>query len=131
MTTRQAPQRTISLSLTAIAGLCALSLSAFAANETQVPCPQLAAHEDASLHEILEGDAAPGALQTMDSTNIATLPALAESSSESTDLEVVETDSSDEATIPNTEIPDIATRLPGVSSADMPRFRRYMLRTDI
>jgi hypothetical protein len=131
VTTRQAPQKTISLSLAAIMGLCAWSASAFAANESQVPCPQLAAHEAAALHEILEGDSSSGALQTMDSTNIVTLPALAESISESTNLKVAETESSDEATIRNTEIPDIATRLPSVSSADLPRFRRYMLRTDI
>jgi hypothetical protein len=131
VTTRQAPRKTISLSLTAILSLGLASVSAFAANETQVPCPQLAAHTDAALHEILDGDSSPNTLQTIDPTNIATLPALAEMNAEPTDLAVNETDPSDEATIRNTEIPDIATRLPGVSSEDMPRFRRYMLRTDI
>lgn len=131
MTARQAPRTTISLSLTAVLSLGVWSVSAFAANETQVPCPQLAAHTDAALHEILDGDSSSDTLQTIDPTNIATLPALAETSADSTDLEVNETEPSDEATIPNTEIPDIATRLPGVSSTEMPRFRRYMLRTDI
>lgn len=131
MITRQAPQKTISLSLTAVLGLSAWCASALAANETQVPCPELAAHTDASLHEILDGDSRSSVLQTMDSTNIVTLPALAETSAESTDQDGDETAASDEAAIRNTEIPDIATRLPGVSSADMPRFRRYMLRTDI
>ena len=131
MITRQAPRQTISLSLTAFLSLGAGSVSAFAASETQVPCPQLAAHTDAALHEILDGDSSAKTLQTIDPTNMATLPALAEASADPADLEANETDPSDDAAIRNTEIPDIATRLPGVSSANLPRFRRYMLRTDI
>lgn len=131
MITRQAPQKTFSLSLAAYLGLCTWCATAMAANETQVPCPQLAAHTDASLHEILDEESASGALQSMDSTNIVTLPALPETSAESEDPEGNETEPADETTLRNTEIPDIATRLPGVSSATMPRFRRYMLRTDI
>lgn len=131
MTTRQAPQKTILMSLTAILSLGVWSVPAFASNETQVPCPQLTAHTDAALHDILDGDSSSNSLQTIDPTNIATLPTLAGTSAESTDLEVNETEPSDEAAIRNTEIPDIATRLPGVSPAEMPRFRRYMLRTDI
>ena len=131
MTTRQAPRKTISLSLMAILSLGVWPVSAFAANETQVPCPQLAAHTDAALHEILDAESSSDKLQTIDPTNIVTLPALAETSADSTDLAVNETEPSDEAAIRNTEIPDIATRLPGVSSTHMQRFRRYMLRTDI
>lgn len=131
MSTRQAPQKTIALSLTAILGLGAWCASALAANETQVPCPKVATHAEDSLHEMLDGDSAPDSLQTIDSTTIVTLPALAETSSEPADAQDHETKPSDEATIRNTEIPDIATRLPGVSSGNLHRFRRYMLRTDI
>ncbi len=37
----------------------------------------------------------------------------------------------DETDTPQHEIPPTATRLPGVSDSDLPRFRRQMYRTDI
>jgi len=37
----------------------------------------------------------------------------------------------EDVTISESETPEIATRLPGVSASDSPRFRRQMYRTDI
>ena len=58
-------------------------------------------------------------------------PALAEAAStNSTDTTDTEAEA-DENAVPVSEPPETAVRLPGVSAADQPRFRRQMYRTDI
>lgn len=86
-----------------------------ASTDTIAPCPELVSHTETSLREVLDED-------------IATSPGVrtVESSTEQAD-----SDESDDAVIRNTEMPDIATRLPGVSASGLPRFRRHMFRTDI
>jgi hypothetical protein len=88
---------------------------ALASTEITAPCPDLVSHTETSLHEVLDEDiAAPPAIRTVESST-----------------EQDEDDASDDAVILNTEMPDIATTLPGVSASGLPRFRRHMFRTDI
>jgi len=129
--TRQAPQRYVALGIMALLSLSAWCASALASSETQVPRPSLAPHSDESLTDILDRDVRVPSLRTPDSSTIVTLPALADTRPEATELQNSDREASDEAALLITEVPDLATRLPGVSTADLPRFRRYMLRTDI
>ena len=131
MDTRQAPQRYVALGIMALLSLSAWCASALASSETQVPRPSLAPHSDESLTDILDRDVRVPSLRTPDSSTIVTLPALADTRPEATELQNSDREASDEAALLITEVPDLATRLPGVSTADLPRFRRYMLRTDI
>jgi len=101
--------------ISALLLLGAWCCSALASTETVVPRQEMIPDTDTSLRGGLEEE-----LTT--SPTIRTV----ESSDEQDD------DSNpDDAAIRNTEIPDIATRLPGVSASDLPRFRRHMFRTDI
>ena len=117
MSTRSAPQ-TFKPTL---AGLSTLLLCgtwcapAMAASDIQPPCPELVSHTEASLHVNLNDEAATPALRALESGD----------TPESNSVEA------DDKAIRKSEMPDIATRLPGVSATDMPRFRRYMFRTDI
>ncbi len=131
MNTRQAPQTYVALSIMAFLGLSAWCASALASSETQMPGPSLAAHSDARLSDILRGDVRVPSLRTLDSSTIITLPALTDTRPETTELQGSDRESPEEASRTITEIPSRVTRLPGVSAVDLPRFRRYMLRTDI
>jgi len=129
--TRQAPQTYVALSIMAFLSLSAWCASALASSETQALSPLLAAHSDASLPDILRGDPRVPTLRTLDSSTIVTQPALTDARQETTELQSSDHEAPDEASLLITEIPDLTTRLPGVSAVDLPRFRRYMLRTDI
>lgn len=131
MNTRQAPQTYVALSIMAFLSLSAWCASALASSETQMPRPSLAAHGDARLSDILGGDVRVPGLHALDSSTITTLPALTDTRPETTGLQNSDREAPAKASRPSTEIPSRATRLPGVSAVDLPRFRRYMLRTDI
>ena len=118
MNSRRAPA-TIS-ALGATTGAVALVLgawcgSAFASADVQAPRSELVSHTETSLHEIL-GDA------EIASPAIRTIDAPAKQKDEG---------GKEDVTISESETPEIATRLPGVSASDSPRFRRQMYRTDI
>lgn len=117
MTTRKAAQSYSVLSTAAIVLFAACCGTALAATEIPPPSPdELASPDDSSLVEILKD-------------NSVTAPAIR------TVENAVEPDAlsntTDEAEIPNTEMPVIATRLPGISASNLPRVRRQMFRTDI
>ena len=131
MTKRQAPQRHLPLSRAALLGLSAWCASALAANDIQIPCPELVAHSDTSLPVVLDKDVRAPALQRLEAATIVTLPPLAEDADETDPLRTATEPSADESTLRNNEIPDLATRLPGISPSEALRFRRNMLRTDI
>lgn len=130
MTTRKARQTYAVLSTTGLAVvlLGAWSAPALASSDISTPCPDLTAQSDASLHEMLNEDVTTPLVRTVDTNDSV---ALADAAVKSADADDDENEASEEATIRNTEMPAIATRLPGVSSTDLPRFRRQMFRTDI
>ena len=117
MKTRRAAATISALSAT---GAVALVLGAwcgpaFASADVQAPHPELVSHTEASLNDILGDDEiASAAIRTIDA------PAKQKDKGEKEDV-----------TISKSETPEIATRLPGVSASDSPRFRRQMYRTDI
>lgn len=118
MTTQTAPQKYLALRSSGISALMLLAAccgSALASSDIPAPPPELVAHTDTSLHGILDEEAAPPALKTLDSSKTR-----GESKEDA-----------EEVTLGDMEIADIATRLPGVSATDLPRFRRQMFRTDI
>ena len=117
--------------MAALLGLSAWCASALASSDIQIPCPELVAHSDASLQVVLDEDVRRPSLQRLEAATIVTLPPLAENAAEADPLQTEADASSDESTLRNTEIPDLATRLPGISATDALRFRRNMLRTDI
>jgi hypothetical protein len=106
---------TISASSAAALLLGAWCGSALASADVQAPGPELAAHTETSLHEILSDDEiASPTIRTLEST------AEQDEAGENEDLTTLKSDA-----------PEMTTRLPGVSSSDSPRFRRHMYRTDI
>ena len=116
MITRKARQTYAELSTT---GLVALLLGAWAgpalaSNDISAACPALTAHTDASLHEMLDGDVTVAAIRTVDASKSV---ALTDTSAELGDGG-------------RRDCGDLLV-LPGVSSTDLPRFRRQMFRTDI
>jgi len=89
--------------------------SALASADVEAPGAELVSHTETSLHKILGDDEiASAAIRTIDA---AAKPA--------------DEDEKEDVTISKSETPEIATRLPGVSASDSPRFRRQMYRTDI
>ncbi len=109
MNTRRTPATIFALALGAWCGL------AFASADVQAPCPELVSHTETSLHEILgEDEITSPTIRTLDST-----------------AEKKDDGEKEDLTILNSDVPEIATRLPGVSSSVSPRFRRHMYRTDI
>ena len=119
MKTRRAPARISALSVTGVSAVLLLGAwygPAFASTDVQAPSPELTAHTESSLHEILDGD-------DISSSTIRTI----DSSAEQDDDE----SKTDDVAVLNLEMPDIATRLPGVSASELPRLRRHMYRTDI
>lgn len=83
------------------------------------PTPSLAAHTESAMQEILESEAVQ-------------VPTLADATVESAVDDVEDSDTADEAVTRRTETPPVVTtRLPGVSEAILPSFRRQMYRTDI
>lgn len=119
MKTRRAPASISALSVTGVSAVLLLGAwygPAFASADVQAPSPELTAHTESSLHEILDGD-------DISSSTIRTI----DSSAEQDDDE----SKTDDVAVLNLEMPDIATRLPGVSASELPRLRRHMYRTDI
>jgi hypothetical protein len=107
--TRRAPVTISALSAT---GAVAIAFAAwcgpvFASADVKAPSPELAAHTDTPLHEILSDDESESGTRQDDA-------------GENEDLTVLTSDT-----------PEMTTSLPGVSSSDSPRFRRQMYRTDI
>lgn len=131
MTTRQTGKTYVALYMTALFSLSAWCAAALASSDVQVPRPEPIAHADTSLHDILDENATSPTLQTLDSSDIVTLPALADASVETTESATEKRETSAEVSLGSTEMPDVAARLPGVSEIDLPRLRRHMFRTDI
>ncbi len=117
MKTRRAAATISALSATGAAALVlgAWCGSALASADVQAPCPELVSHTESSLHEVLGDD-------EIESAGIRTIDSAARQKDEG---------EKEDVTISKSETPDIATRLPGVSASDSPRFRRLMYRTDI
>jgi hypothetical protein len=111
---RKAPATISALSAAALA-LGAWSGPASGSADVTAPCPELASHTDASLHEILSDD-------DISSSSIRTLKSTADKNDDG---------EQEDLTNLKSDLPRITTRLPGVSSSDSPRFRRHMYRTDI
>jgi len=89
--------------------------TALASNEVPPPCPELDEHEETSLQAILDkDDVTSPAIRTIDSTG-----------------KQENVSKTDNASDRDTGISKIATQFPGVTSSDLPRFRRHMFRTDI
>jgi len=114
---RRAPATISALSVT---GAVALAFGAwcgptFASADAQAPNPELAAHTETALHEILSDD-------KINSPTIRTLESTAEQDDDG---------EKEDVTVLQSDVPKITTRLPGVSVSDSPRFRRHMYRTDI
>ncbi len=106
--------------------------AALASTEIQAPCPELSEQTEASLHAILDGDKVTSpTIRTIDSSNVVTPPPLADTAAEQAiDEHDSEIDHKDAAST-SSELPEITARLPGISSSELPRFRRHMFRTDI
>ena len=118
MKTRRAPARISALSVTGVSAVLLLGAwygPAFASTDVQAPSPELTAHTESSLHEMLDGD-------DISSSTIRTIDSSTKQDDES---------KTDDIAVLNLEMPDIATRLPGVSVSELPRLRRHMYRTDI
>ena len=118
MTIRRTPATISALSATGVSAVLVLGAwcgSAFASADVQANHPELTAHTESSLHEILDGD-------DVSSATIRTIDSSAKQNDES---------KTDDVAVLNAEIPDIATALPGVSASELPRLRRQMYRTDI
>lgn len=80
--------------------------------------PSLTAHADSALAEILDDDAVK-------------MPALSDAVTRSNIESGEEPDKPQDDTAVSDDSPAIITRLPGVSDAALPSFRRQMYRTDI
>ena len=117
--------------MSVLLGFSAWGASAIASSDIQIPCPELAAHNESSLPAVLDVDVRAPSLQRLEAATIVTLPPLTESGDEADALRSDVDSSADEGALRNSEIPDLATRLPGISATDALRFRRNMLRTDI
>ena len=135
MTTRKARQTDAALSTTGMTSLLLLGAwcgAALASTEIPAPCPEPGKQTEASLHEILDGDKVTSPnIRTIDSSDVATPPPLSDTASEqSIDEHDSENDHKD-AVSTSSELPAITARLPGISSSELPRFRRHMFRTDI
>jgi len=106
--------------------------SALASTEIQSPCPEPSEQSEASLHEILDGDKVTSpTIRTIDSSDAVTPPPLADTASEQAIDEHDSENAHKDAASSSSEIPEITARLPGISSSELPRFRRHMFRTDI
>ena len=131
MTRRQEKRGHLSLSMAVLLGLSAWCASALASSDVRVPCPELLSQSEASLPIALDEDVRAPSLQRLEAATIVTLPALDEAVDEADPLPTDAEQPADEPGLRNNEIPDLATRLPGISASDALRFRRNMLRTDI
>ncbi len=134
MRTLTAPQSSVTRSAASIPALLllvALSGSALASTEIQVPCPESDVHAD-TLHAILEDtDIQSPMVRTVDASDSVTRAPLADTGTESSNEETEETSEADDHSVRDSSLTEFTTRLPGVSANDMPRFRRHMFRTDI
>lgn len=140
MAIRKAAKTQAALSTTGMTALMLLGAwcgSALASTEVHVPCPELNKQElnaqsDAALQEILHADTVMSPfIRTIDSSNVVTPPALADTASEPTIDEHDSASDAEDVVRTTSERPEITTRLPGVSASELPRFRRHMFRTDI
>ena len=129
MITRKATTKYVRIVTASLAAMLMLSAPPVSAsNELPLPCLDLSAHADQSLRDMLDDDVTVPAIRTVDASKSVSL---IETSSESADEGGSKTESPDDGNTRNTEVPDIATRLPGVSTTDLLRFRQQMFRTDI
>lgn len=136
MTGRSAPPKNAT-SATGIAGLllALLSVPALASTGVDVHCPE--SDKELNTVEISE-PALKSALKievadnTVDSED-GVADEITDDPAESTKAATPRLSSSgnDDGSTPRDEAPPTATRLPGVSDSDLPRFRRQMYRTDI
>ena len=95
----------------------------------EIPTPSL--NIEVAEHGITRASAdmdAPAAASHSDSS---VLPALADVATKTSSDAVEEQSGADESASTTSERPESALQLPGVSEADLPRFRRQMYRTDI
>jgi len=128
---RKAAQKFAIIGATGISALLLLD-SALASTEVQTPCPELEKHSEASLHAILDNtDVTSPVIRTIDSAETNSPAPVADTVTKTAVEEHEGAGDADEAGIRNADMPDMSTRLPGVSSSDLPRFRRHMYRTDI
>ncbi len=109
-------------------GWCATAL---AASDIRVPCPDTLANSESTLPAVLEEDATAPQLQRLEATTIVTLPPISTDADDAESLPAKADETGEDNGLRNNEIPDLATRLPGVSASDALRLRRNMLRTDI
>ena len=134
MRTLKAPQTSVTWSATSIPALLllgALSGSALASTEIQAPCPESDSHAEA-LHAILDStDIQSPLVRTVDGTESVTPAPVANTGTESTIEENGDMSEADDPSLRDSKSLEFATRLPGISAKDMPRFRRHMFRTDI
>ena len=134
MRTLKAPQTSVTWSATSIPALLllgALSGSALASTEIQAPCPESDSHADA-LQAILDStDIQSPLVRTVDGSESVTPAPVADTGTESTIEENGDMSEADDPSLRDSKSLEFATRLPGISANDMPRFRRHMFRTDI
>ena len=112
-------------------GCSAWCASALAASDIRIPCPDTLANSKTTLPLVLETDARVPQLQRLEAATIVTLPPISADGDDAEPLPVEAEETVEDSGLRNNEIPDLATRLPGVSASDALRLRRNMLRTDI
>lgn len=130
MKTAKAPQTRVSRSAASIPALLllsALSGTALAATDLQEPCPGTADGADALSTFIAGEDLSKPTVRTVDAAE----SAVAANPGENRDEDVGDVDEAEAPSAADASTPAYTTRLPGVSTEDMPGFRRHMYRTDI
>jgi hypothetical protein len=131
VTTRQAAQKVPMLSATGALALLLLG-SALASTESPAPCLDLAKYAETSVHAILDNaSVASSTVHTTDSSEAVSPTPVADTTTRPADESPDAPVDADLTVIGHKAIPEISTRLPGVSASDLPRFRRHMFRTDI
>ena len=134
MKTLLAPRKTItrtSASLPSLLVLVALGGSALAATDIQAPCPETARSEQA-FKAFLERDTTDSpAVQPADASETLGAGPLAERHEKESPPKPDEAVTADDADVTDSAVPELTTRLPGVSVNDLPGFRKHMYRTDI
>ena len=104
-------------------GCSAWCASALASSDIKIPCPELMVNSKPALPAVLDQDVRTPTLQRLEAATIVTLPPLSETGDAAESLPAEDEETGDESGLRNNEIPDLATRLPGVSASDALRFR--------
>ncbi len=112
-------------------GCIAWCASALAASDIRVPCPDMLASSKTTLPAVLEEDVTVPQLQRLEAATIVTLPPISADADDAESIPAKAEEAGEDSGLRNNEIPDLATRLPGVSASDALRLRRNMLRTEI